>query len=49
MIQPYDLWFNRGGVLVNDFKGHSTGIVKYYEKSFQSGDDADEEKELYTA
>ena len=49
MNQPYDLWFNRGGVLVDDFKGHCTDIVKDYEKSFQSGDDADEEKELYTA
>ena len=43
----YDLWFNRGGVLADDFKGHSTDIVKDYVNSFKSGDDADDEEDRY--
>ena len=47
MNRPYDLWFNQGGVLVDDFKGHSTYIVKDYVKRFKSSDDADDEEDRY--
>ena len=39
MNQPYGVCFNRGGVLVDDFKGHSTDVMKDDVKLFQNCDD----------
>ena len=38
---------NRSGVLLDNFKGHSTDIVKNYIKSFKSGDDTDNDEDRY--
>ena len=32
---------------MDDFKGHSTDVVKEYVKSFKSGDDSDDEEDRY--
>ena len=34
-------------MLVDDFKGHSTDIVKEYVKSFKSGNDSDDKEDWY--
>ena len=36
---------NRGGVLVDDYKGHSTDVVKEYVKSYKNGNDSDYEED----
>ena len=38
---------NRGGVLVDDFNGHSADVVKNYAKSFKIGDDADDDEDRH--
>ena len=45
----YKSWRRKsgGGVLVDDFKGHSTDVVKEYVKSFKSGDETDDDEDRY--
>ena len=38
---------NRGSILLDDFKEHSTDVVKNYVKSFKSRDDTDNDEDRY--
>ena len=38
---------NRSGILLDNFKGHSTDIVKQCVKSFKSGDKTDDDEDRY--
>ena len=38
---------NRSGILLDNFKGHSTDIVKQCVKSFKSGDETDDDEDRY--